>query len=260
MQTRDDPRSVEQIVEGYPYPRRFHTHKEPPKSQLKPAPIAVSASTLQDRFHKEESFLASLLAHKRRDRQEKVDDFTSEVDLLLQRIPIDMLSTQWLQSCTLSRQTREFLAESLLPQVVLGLERILRDADKRGLCDESGARSDVNFNPINRLAEFIMRNNPRYSNLGGAACATPYARGIKDVLDSLKEEMFLKSGTELAELTIASNKRKANLEEAREREAKDLIDKQRQMEPLFNCFVINGKPTVNAVIVRLAYVSHSPLC
>lgn len=250
MEPRDQysKHTVDRIVGGYPYAQRFHGHGETPKRQLEPPHIPVSRNAFQERFYREELFLAGLLAHKYIERKEKVESFYSQVDWLLGRIPLDALAFQWLHNCTLSAETRAYLVEKLLPQVVIGLENILRDADKRGLCKEGNVHMDVNFNPLNRLAEFLMRNNPRYSNLSAATSLTPYSRGLRKVLDSLKNELFFSSDTELARLTAASDKRKADKDAEKEKAVKDLEDKTRKVEPLFDCFVIEGKDTANAII------------
>ena len=60
-----------------------------------------------------------------------------------------------------AKETRNFK----MPQVSL-----------RGLEETEGPHPD--FNPVNYLAQYLMRNNPRYSNF---AEAHPYCRSMKEV-------------------------------------------------------------------------------
>ncbi|KAL5961126.1 EF-hand calcium-binding domain-containing protein 5 [Taenia solium] len=253
-------KTVDEFAKGFPFSRRFHTHKEEPRSQLHPPQIYISTTALQERLYSEELFLVRLLSYQREDRRRIKEALVDRVEWLLKRIPIDILSYQWLQNCTISAEIRAFLAEHLLPTLVLGLEYVLREADQRGLCelaeDETGKKGtafvqmDVKFNPLNRLAEFLMRNNPRYNNLTGNICLTPYTRGIQQVLGLLKQDLFLKSDTELAKFTTAAEKRKLDLEMLKEQEERKLDEKRRRLDPVFDCFRLEGKETVNAVIVQ----------
>lgn len=252
-------KTVDEIVKGCLFSQRFRTHNEEPRSQLHPPQIYIRTTALQERLYSEELFLVRLLSYQREDQRRIKDALVDRVEWLLQRIPIDILSYQWLQNCTISAEIRAFLAEHLLPTLVLGLEYVLREADQRGLCEfvqneisGEGAtlvQMDVNFNPINRLAEFLMRNNPRYNNLTRNICLTPYTRGMQQVMGLLKQDLFLKSDTELAKFTAAAEKRKLDLEMLKEQEERKLDEKRRRLDPVFDCFRLEGKETVNAVIV-----------
>ncbi|KAL5111240.1 EF-hand calcium-binding domain-containing protein 5 [Taenia crassiceps] len=253
-------KTADEFAKGFPFSQRFHTHKEEPRSQLQPPQIQIRTTALQERLYSEELFLVRLLSYQREDRRRIKEALVGRVEWLLQRIPIDILSYQWLQNCTISVEIRAFLAEHILPTLVLGMEHVLREADKRRLCElaedkisEEGptlVQMDVNFNPINRLAEFLMRNNPRYNNLTGNVCLTPYTRGIQQVLGLLKQDLFLKSDTELAKFTAAAEKRKLDLEMLKEQEERKLDEKRRRLDPVFDCFRLEGKETVNSVIVQ----------
>ncbi|VDM25283.1 unnamed protein product [Hydatigera taeniaeformis] len=259
-QDKCTPKTVDEIAKGFPFSQRFHTHGEEPHSQLRRPQIRIRTTALQERLYNEELFLVRLLSYQREDQRRIKEALVDRVEWLLQRIPIDILSYQWLQNCTISVEVRAFLAEHLFPILVLGLEHVLREADQHGLCQPSEGKTDeekaefeqmkVNFNPLNRLAEFLMRNNPKYDNLTGNICLTPYSRGIRQILGLLKQDLFLKSDTELAKFTAAADKRKSDFEMLKEQEERELDEKRRKLDPVFDCFRLDGRDDINAVVVQ----------
>ena len=77
------------------------------------------------------------------------------------------------------------VSSQVLPTLILGVERLLKEVDEKGLSATN--RFEPDFNPINFLAQYLMRNNPRYSNF---AEASPYVRGLREVSEELKQELF----------------------------------------------------------------------
>ena len=59
------------------------------------------------------------------------------------------------------------------------------EADNKGLT--ASIEIDPNFNPVNYLAQYLMRNNPRYSNFSEAS---PYVRSLREVGEVLKAQIF----------------------------------------------------------------------
>ncbi|CAH8499142.1 unnamed protein product [Heterobilharzia americana] len=121
---------------------------------------------------------------------------------ILRKTPIDMLSLEWLNSEPRTIETRVYLINNLLPQVILGLEFILKEAYHRGLItndilDETNYHVglDRNFNPINRLAEYLMRNNHKYDHFNELS---PYVRGLRNTVAKLQNEIFMRSENQLA--------------------------------------------------------------
>ena len=62
---------------------------------------------------------------------------------------------------------------------------MLIEADKLGLTAK--AEGDANFNPVNYLAQYLMRNNPRYSNFSEAS---PYVKSLREIGEVLKAQIF----------------------------------------------------------------------
>ena len=142
--------------------------------------------------------------------RKKRDAESKELARLVARtVPLDVLARDWLNDNDLTSDVRVYLVENLLPTLILGVEKLLNEVEKRDLSDSEGFCP--NFNPIDYLAQFLMRNNPRYSNF---AEASPYAKGIRKVVEDLKKEVFSMEDNKLAKLKADAKKRR----EAREKE------------------------------------------
>lgn len=72
-----------------------------------------------------------------------------------------------------------------MPTLILGVEKLLKVVDEKGLSATN--RYEPEFNPINYLAQYLMRNNPRFSNFSEAS---PYVRGLREVSEEIKQELF----------------------------------------------------------------------
>ena len=66
---------------------------------------------------------------------------------------------------------------------------MLLEAEKFGLIDQDFPDDDLGgeFSPINYLAQYLMRNNPRYSHLNKNS---PYVRGLQKVLEEMKRDIL----------------------------------------------------------------------
>lgn len=90
------------------------------------------------------------------------------------------LVKEWLvkQPCL---STRLFLVERLLPTLVLGLEKLLVEVGRKGLVGATAPRPS-DFNPINYLAQFLMRNNPNFKRQASSL----YTQRLTDIADELR--------------------------------------------------------------------------
>ncbi|VDP53317.1 unnamed protein product [Schistosoma margrebowiei] len=148
---------------------------------------------------------------------------------LFRQTPIDVLSMEWLISEPCTIEARAYLIDNILPQVVLGLEFILKEATRRNLItrdllDETNYRAglDRNFNPVNRLAEYLMRNNHKHNHFSESS---PYVRGLRYTLTKLQQETFIQSGNQLAKVKLSADVRRTE-EKQKELKTKKEYDGQ----------------------------------
>ena len=104
---------------------------------------------------------------------------------IARQIPLQLLALEWFNKIDASIEIRAYLVENFLPILVLGCEKILKEADAKKLVQEN--KKDTDFNPINQLAQYLMRNNPRYNNQNETSA---YVRTTREIYHELKEQMF----------------------------------------------------------------------
>jgi hypothetical protein len=103
---------------------------------------------------------------------------------------IDSLAAEW-WSLNLSQTVINDLLENLIPLVVLACEKVINEADERHLIEIT--TPDRSFNPINRLASFLMRNNPKYMHYSSLS---PYHYSMKSLLNTKKIQVLKVYGEE----------------------------------------------------------------
>lgn len=123
------------------------------------------------------------------------------------KVPLEMLAREWLDQHRASLETRSYLVEKLLPTLVVGLDKLLAEVTSRNLVESTEHQPD--FNPVNFIAQYLMRNNPRYSNF---AEAHPYCKTMKQVSEELKRIAYSLEGNKLAELKAKSRLRNLAME------------------------------------------------
>lgn len=108
---------------------------------------------------------------------------------LARKIPMELLARDWLNESGASIETRAYMVDKVMPTLILGVEKLLNAAEQRGLTSPEASHGgyDPNFNPVNFLAQYLIRNNPVYSNLQEAS---PYVRAMRQVFEELKAQMF----------------------------------------------------------------------
>lgn len=172
---------------------------------------------------------------------------------LLRQVSLDVLATEWLNIGQQTIESRAYLIGNVLPQVVLGLEHILREAVAKELAGSNAQPAaiqsegaDPNFNPINRLAEFLMRNNHRYNNF----CETsPYVRGLRNTVAKLQDEMFMRCNSQLAQLKAFVMKTREEKLRRQQEDEEEGRYREACVGDLFMKFLAPGKETIEAATV-----------
>lgn len=136
------------------------------------------------------------------------------------KVPLELLAREWLNEQNASNETRSYLVETLLPTLVTGLEKLLDEVSMRGL--EDCQEQQANFNPLNFVAQYLMRNNPRYSNF---AEAHPYCRTMHEVSEELKKMAYAIDENKLAGLRSQTKLRR---EERERHEAMKIAEEKRR--------------------------------
>ncbi|XP_046371619.2 EF-hand calcium-binding domain-containing protein 5-like [Haliotis rufescens] len=189
-------------------------------------PIVRSAVRRWKRLH-EQSMMKRLVGI-RNEKKEHLQAAKEDARKLARKIPTELLAKEWLQNNEATVEVRAYLVDKVFPTLILGVEKLLCEADKRGLSEV--ALMDPNFNPLNFLAQYLLRNNPKYSNF---AEASPYVRGLREVAEELRKQLFHLEDNRLARIK-AEAKRKRDERELKE--MRRLQEKQRREDCLLKQF------------------------
>lgn len=176
-----------------------------------------------------------------------------EIVKLLRKVPVDILTKEFLNKEKLSIDSRAYIIDKIIPVVVLGLEKLLIEADKKGLIVRD---FEPNFNPINFLAQYLMRNNPAFSNFNEAS---PYVRGLRQVVEELKVEIFHLSDNQLARVKASAKTKRIEREKEESRKKQEAKRRIEIYQQLFDQFVIDNQSKVNYEIVHLSIKSFSEI-
>lgn len=123
-----------------------------------------------------------------------------QAKLITRQIPLQLLAAEWFTKIDPSTESRAYLIENFLPILVLGCEKVLKEAEQKNLVAKN--EKDSNFNPINYLAQYLMRNNPKYNNQNETS---PYVRTMREVYQELREQMFSMQGNKLDKIIYILN-------------------------------------------------------
>ncbi|CAF0960589.1 unnamed protein product [Adineta steineri] len=141
---------------------------------------------------------------------------------------IDSLAAEW-WSINLSQHVINDLLENLLPIIVLGCEKVINEADERHLIGTT--TPDRSFNPINRLASFLMRNNPKYMHY---STLSPYHYSMKSLLNTKKVQVLKVYGEEETLLRTILKQRQTERNEHHDVTDKEEERRKKSLKILFS--------------------------
>ncbi|ORX84556.1 hypothetical protein BCR32DRAFT_291273 [Anaeromyces robustus] len=169
-----------------------------------------------------------------------------EVDV--NNLSVQLLAQEFLTNENVDLETRAYLLESVFPILCVSLKKLLIELDRRKIIERNekptefvvdrnhnAVPRDVPFDSINWLAQYLYRNNPKYSNYSDIT-STPYLKSIKTVTTTLKAKLF--------EMDINKKALKRADELARKREEKR---QQKIMEAMY----IEKKRTYSNLLISL---------
>ncbi|ELT93929.1 hypothetical protein CAPTEDRAFT_205863 [Capitella teleta] len=168
-------------------------------------PVCKSASHRYRKLH--EDLMMSKLLDRRKVKKQHNQEMRDQVRKQARKIPIEILTKSWLTEDASTVETRAFLVDKIFPTVILGMEKLLLEAEKKELANSNEV--DSTFNPVNFLAQYLMRNNPKYSNFSEAS---PYVRGLRQVGEELREQLFDIEENKLARIKAEARKKKEERE------------------------------------------------
>ncbi|XP_073421528.1 EF-hand calcium-binding domain-containing protein 5 [Dendrobates tinctorius] len=97
--------------------------------------------------------------------------------------PADPLAQEWFSHDKSSVDTRAYLLDRLMPSVMHGVESLLKELEKKKVLEDDPFK----FDPVNYLAEFLMRHNPGFFS---GTEKSAYTRGLEQVIADLKDNVF----------------------------------------------------------------------
>ena len=161
------------------------------------------------------------------------------------RVPLELLARDWLNEQCVGTEQQAFLVENLLPSLVVGLEKLLTEVSVRGLVEDKGENPD--FNPINYLAQHLMRNNPKYSNF---AEAHPYCRAMREISEELKKVAYSVDNSQLSQLKSEISSRRMEREKAESAHALEAKRREELLKDACSKWILSGKDGLVTAEVR----------
>ncbi|XP_032094371.1 EF-hand calcium-binding domain-containing protein 5, partial [Thamnophis elegans] len=114
-------------------------------------------------------------------KMEKLRKKTLQQKKMEKEEPPDSLSQDWLNTESMTLETRAYLLDKLLPTLVPAVEALLKVAERKQALEPQESQP-CPFDPMIFLGEYLMRHNPAYDL---TAQPNPYVRGLKAITDQL---------------------------------------------------------------------------
>jgi hypothetical protein len=218
--------------------------QESPKRIASPYVAQLARNSVRRWKSKHEAIINKRIEKAKSERKKRSRDMAFPQNRL---VPLDVLAREWMDNNPATIDLRIYLIENLFPSLIMGLEKLLTEAEKRELVDTETAVS--NFNPVNYLAQYLMRNNPRYSNFPEAS---PYAKGLRKVAEDLKSEIFEIDANRLVTLKASAQVKRMEREKMERMKGEELERRGQMLENVFVTWAQN-EDTIPLTMVSISY-------
>lgn len=183
----------------------------------------------------------------REKKKQRLSALRDKSSIATNTIPLELLAQDWLTDQQPSNELRTYLIDNLLPSVVVGLEKLLTEVSDQGLVDDKEDNPD--FNPINYLAQHLMRNNPSHSSFSESHS---YYKAMKVVSEKLRNvAVTVDNGEDLEQLKSDIKKHRLERESAELAVAMETQRREELLRSACSKWSVPGKNGINS-----AEVSH----
>ncbi|XP_027747330.1 EF-hand calcium-binding domain-containing protein 5 isoform X1 [Empidonax traillii] len=171
----------------------------------------------------------------------------AEEEKIEKREPCDSLAREWYSEERETLDTRIYLLDKLLPTLIPGVENLLMEVERKHVLVSD--KDPGTFDPINYLAEYLMRHNPLY---GVSPKPGPYVRGMKIVAEELKSLMRGTTSERLVKMKAEAKEKREAREEMERKQAEERGMRKEALTVLFKEWTVDGKDRIPVALVQSA--------
>ncbi|KAI8821360.1 uncharacterized protein EV422DRAFT_496010 [Fimicolochytrium jonesii] len=209
----------------------------------------------------------------------------SLLDSQIRDTAIKALANDFLNVPEIDLELRAYIVETTLPTLIIGLEKLLKEVERRDLVgnedpqpsskpsrweiDDPNAAAEAaeetnvevdkprdQFDSINWLAQFLYRNNPRFSNFSSLN-SSAYTRSMAKTTAALKDRLFELENMRLAKARAEELQRSQEEERLARIRSAQINERRRSFRELLT--TIFRKWTEKLWRPQMAFVFHSEL-
>lgn len=203
-------------------------------------------------FQKSHPLILKKLTLKTRIDQDNNIQIWNHFNSIAQEVMIDKLVAIWFEMKNKDINSMIYFADKVIPVIVLGIVKVLKKVTAKNLL---GAEiKNTKFNPLNVLAQYILRFNPRYDT---SLELNSYVHGMRWVVDKLKNEHNdVYHHDILAKLIKEARVKRLANERVKLRRKIELENREVSLTELFEAWKYNYKVTIIDLKNALYSYSH----
>ncbi|XP_036925937.1 EF-hand calcium-binding domain-containing protein 5 [Sturnira hondurensis] len=161
------------------------------------------------------------------------------------KIPKDNLAKEWFNIENMRVGDRVYLLDKLLPTLVLGVEKMLTQVERKKLLTEVDI--PTKFDPINYLGEYLMRNNPYYITGSGMS---GYQRVMREVTEDLKIHVTNTINNRVSKMKEKIKERKEQRESIDDLKVKVANTRKQALQEQFNEWIVDPKGMIPMTVIQ----------